>query len=90
MDPELTRDALSMLLHEHTALNRCAAKLIADGAIGDAEYVCLIMQTDLAELEEVPIGVSWLRPGEPAPLGWHIYEAALRWCHGGFQGYPDW
>jgi hypothetical protein len=88
LDPELTRSALMALLQEHAELDRMTAKLVMAGELANAEYICVIMQTDLAELGDVPAGFSWLRPGDPCPLGWHIYDAARRWCRGGFRDYP--
>jgi hypothetical protein len=65
-------------------------KLLNNGALDEAEYITAIMQTDLAEIGHVPPGRVWPRPGEVPPAGWDVYEDAVRWCHGGFQGYPGW
>jgi hypothetical protein len=78
MDLELTHTALMALLKEHAEFNRRAEELVRAGEVTSAEYICVIMQPDLAELGDVPAGFSWTRPGELYPLGWSIYDAALR------------
>jgi hypothetical protein len=72
------------LLHEHVALTRLALQFINAGRHKDADYVLGILRTDAAEANLLPEGITWLRPGQAAPAGWPIYEAALRWSRGGF------
>jgi hypothetical protein len=80
----MTRAALIKLMPEHAEFTRGLLKLLNAGAYSEAEYIVGIIQTDLAEIGYVPAGSTWLRPGEVPPVDWHVYKAALHWCHEGF------
>jgi hypothetical protein len=70
---------------ERRYLTHLLLQLIAHEQHRDADYVMAILQTDAAEADQVPPGRDWLAPGQ-TPLGRSpVYEAALRWCRGGFR-----
>jgi hypothetical protein len=81
----MTRMSLVALLQEHDELTHSLPKLVQAGAYAEAAYITAIMQTDLAEVGYVAPGSIWPRPGEAPPVGWSLYEAAVRWSKGGFQ-----
>lgn len=69
---------------DFSALSKLMIDLLHREQLSAAAYVVSILQTDLAEQGLGPARKEWPRPGQAAPEGWHVYEAALRWCHGGF------
>jgi hypothetical protein len=81
----MTRISLITLLQEHAELTDGLRRLIDEGAFAEADYVASIMQTDLAEMGHVAKGSPWPRPGEAPPMGWPLYEAAIRWSRDAFR-----
>ena len=73
------------VLREHVYLTRLLLRLISAEQHEEADYVLAVLQTDLAEMDQVPKGRNWLRPGQVPPQGWPVYEAALRWFQGDFR-----
>ena len=69
---------------DFNGLSKLMIDLIHQERLTAAAYVVSILQTDLAEQGLGPARKEWPRPGQAAPDGWHVYEAALRWCHDGF------
>jgi hypothetical protein len=85
----MTHPFRSVISPDRTALVTLLNKLALQDRYADALYVIAILKTDLAEDDQC-YDPAWPKPGDAAPRGWHIYEAATRWCRGGFRGYPGW
>ncbi|WP_191057568.1 hypothetical protein [Geminicoccus harenae] len=68
---------------EHVQLMREGIWLMTQGKHAEAGYLIGISLTDMAEANELPVGRNWPRPGQIPPQGWHVYERAFRWFHGG-------
>jgi hypothetical protein len=86
LDTTMSRISLVTMLEEHAAFTRGLQTLVRSGAYVEANYVLAIMQTDLAEIGQVPPDCVWLQPGEVSPAGWDVYKAALDWCHDSLTG----
>jgi hypothetical protein len=83
----MTRAALIKLMPSMRSSPR-PAELLNAGAYSEAEYIVGIIQTDLAEIGYVPVGSTWLRPGEVPPVDWHVYSEVIRWCRKASQDNP--
>jgi hypothetical protein len=75
----MTRPARLALEADHLPLCYLALDLIEQNRVIEASYVHGIVQTELAEHRH-PTHEPWPWPGQAAPKGWGIYQAALRWC----------
>jgi hypothetical protein len=71
------------LIRDHRRLLRIVTDLIHEEAYAEADYVLAVIRTELAELGHAPAGSDWPRPGQAAPVGLTVYEAALCWCRNG-------
>jgi hypothetical protein len=82
----MTKRGRSARCPDRYALCDVVQKLLEQEKEEEAYYIIGILKTDLAEGGDRAVDPHWPRPGQPAPIGWSIYNAALHWCSGRYRG----